>query len=75
MRSLGKNKSNPITSKRISASVQYPNGGILLPEHDMFRALFARTNGFGLTDRAGSNMLRTALSVAASSLIEVSSTD
>jgi len=30
-------KSNPITSQRISGSVQYPNGGILLPEHDMFR--------------------------------------
>jgi len=35
IRSLG-TKSNPITSQRISASVQYPNGGILLPEHDMF---------------------------------------
>jgi len=36
MRSLG-TKGNPITSQRISARIQYPNGGILLPEHDMFR--------------------------------------
>lgn len=48
--SLG-TKSNPITSQRISASVQFPNGGILLPEHDNVSCIIREGQWFRATDR------------------------